>query len=406
MKNGESSHSQEFTNHQRHRSQPLIKMQKGKVNCVKVTPASIFNTIEHSDARFECKKDASGENERSDCVDITTTDLFKFLSPLIFCLKISGLYFIRSNGVKLWQNPWFIYSIVYFIFLCLNAIRASTVYVAGEQFGPLLFFKFQMNAYSFDVAGKSLIMITAWYSKEGFRQLFIQWSEVCGNKTFDRVEKRFVLQAFMVVLLYTVLNPSGSILAAFTVPDLETMVVGVTWPGALDMENKLPPKLVLAFLTIATSGMALLPVSVMWSLCFVISRRFSALNAELGVAVDRGNTTLNRIEEFRMQHQRLSLIVDIIDRIFSPLIAISYLSNIPMFCVLLYNLLNSNLHYSQTLLNLFWIVFLVFHLATLSIMTASVNVAVRSIYLSISYISHLVNNYKFWAGTTSLHKRR
>lgn len=339
----------------------------------------IHNAFEKNDAEViaAIAKRDSRENETERMKDFTKSDLYNFLTPLILWLKFNGLYHRRSAEAKLCENGYFLFSVIYIALLAINAIRTLTVYNVNDDFDQILFFKFQMSLYSVEMMCHSLIMLRAWYSENGLRYLIMQWQVLYdGKNLLERPDKIFLLQSVIVSLLYAICNSLGIISSSFAVPDLEELFVSTTWPGALQMENKLGPKVLLWGYTALTSNGALFTSALMCSLCFVISRRFDGLNKELSEVVGNMDQSQTQIEDIRAHHQALANIVATLDRVFSPFIAVVYIIHIPMFCVILYNLIYSTLHISHTVLSVFWLTFLLLHLSTISVMAAVVNDAV------------------------------
>ena len=310
--------------------------------------------------------------------DYTEVKAYRQLRPLLVLMKIFGLYYKRcvdKHGV-LRTEKWMYYCIFINAIMVFNVLRSFTVYRFGDDFNHALVQKVLFTIWSSECALKGIILTLAYYRKDGFPHFFTQWKSTCHNDRLDKVCLFMMKKYICLTFLFLIANSVVFILVLMYVPLLDDIYVEVVWRGALKDGRKEIFKTVLGLMAPLLSTSSMFPVSLFVVLSSALGKQMNKLTEEMH-AVLHDEDFYQKIEYYRIRHQKLCMLIKTLDKIFAPMIAAIYSANIPMFCLVLYTMLTSiDIHVSLTLLNLFWLCFILLQMTIVSITAAWVNIQV------------------------------
>ena len=297
------------------------------------------------------------------------------LRPLLVLMKLFGLYYKReSDKFGKVRTEKCVYYCVFLCFLMIvNVIRSFSVYRIGDAFNHALVQKVIFTIWSSECTMKSIILLRACYSQKGLPYFFKEWKYVSEDASLDKwgllVMKKYIVLTF----LFLTVNSVAFLLILQYVPILNEIYLEVVWRDALQFASAAVFNAVFGLLAVLNSTSSMFPVSLFVVLSCAVGKQLGDFNNELQLLTD-DEEFHGKFEEFRLRHQHLSGLVDMLDRIFSPMLAAVYCANIPMFCLVLYTMISStDIHISLVLLNFCWLCFILFQLSVVSYTAAWVN---------------------------------
>ena len=315
--------------------------------------------------------------------DDNYTDLkaYRQLCPLLTLMRLFGLYYKRCADRKgrMKTEGWMIYCIFISFLMIVNVLRSFSVYRFGDDFNHALVQKVLFTIWSAECALKGVLLIVFCYREDGLPLFFKKWKSTCHNVRLDKLCLVMMKKYIFLTFLFLVANSIVFVLALLYVPVLDDIYLEVVWRGALEYGRKEIFKTVMGILAILMSTSSMFPVSLFVVLSCAVGKEMNKFTEELASAM-YDDDFHGKVEDFRLRHQNLAALVDILDRIFAPMIAAVYSANIPMFCLVLYTMVTSiEIHISLLLINLFWLCFILLQMTIVSITAAWVNVQVSSI---------------------------
>lgn len=339
------------------------------------------------DADDSVNQDATVELEPGNTYeynDYPGMEIYKQLRPLLICMRIFGLFFKRTiyRGRKRpYMEPIVLLCFVVNFLLVLNVIRSFTVYRMADSFDNVLVQKVLFTIWSTECAFKGLLLMWNCYHQKGFPKFFREWDNICGNIKLDKMCRIMMTKFIFLSFIFIIFNSVVFSLILVYVPILKNIYLEVVWKNALQNENHIVFKTVLGILAVLNSCSSMFPVSLFVVLSFAVGKQMKRFNDDLTTAIADDDFN-GRIEDFRLRHQHLCTLVDLLDHIFAPMIAAVFSANIPMFCLVLYTMVTTiEIHISLVLINLFWLCFILLQMAIVSVTAAYVNVKVSIMYL-------------------------
>lgn len=312
--------------------------------------------------------------------DFTDTELYKQLRPLLVCMRMFGLYFKRAINRKGRLYVEFIvgYCFIVNLLMVLNVLRSFTVYRLADPFDHVLVQKLLFTVWSTECTFKGLLIMWNCYKQSRLPKFFCEWETVCGSVKLDKMCLLLMRKYIVLSFVFIIMNSVVFTLILIYVPVLSNIYLEVVWKNALYYENQFVFKIVLAGLAILNSSSSMFPVSLFVVLSSAIGKQMKRFTNDLTKAI-ADDDFHGRIEDFRLRHQNLCMLVALLDRIFAPMIAAVFSANIPMFCLVLYTLITTiDIHISLVLINLFWLCFILLQMTIVSVTAAWVNVQAHS----------------------------
>ncbi|XP_025101953.1 uncharacterized protein LOC112568716 [Pomacea canaliculata] len=116
------------------------------------------------------------------------------------------------------------------------------------------------------------------------------------------------------------------------------------------------------------------PIGFICLLCTVLRLQFQALTQAIQVCLSTSRSNLLRdLATFRRQHLQLCACVRVLDVVFRRLIMTSYVTNVPIICFLLYQLVTSNFDGLLSVCNIYWLINNAFCVVIISLYSAIVH---------------------------------
>ena len=315
--------------------------------------------------------------------DAKEVKVYRQIRPLLVLMKMFGLYYRREADKfgKLRTEKCMFYCAFLSFLMVVNVIRSFSVYRFGDAFNHALVQKLLFTIWSSECTLKSIILLKACYSQKGLPFFFKEWRHVSEDASLDKwgllVMKKYIVLTF----LFLAVNSVVFLLILQYVPVLNDIYLEVVWRDALQFASAAVFNAVFGVLAVLNSTSSMFPVSLFIVLSCAVGKQLSDFDHELK-SLTQDEEFHGKFEEFRLRHQNLSRLVDMLDSIFSPMIAAVYCANIPMFCLVLYTMISStDIHISLVLLNFCWLCFILFQMSVVSYTAAWVNCKV-SIYTS------------------------
>lgn len=312
--------------------------------------------------------------------DYAKTKLYEQIRPLLICLRLFGLFFRRTVNSQghAYMEPVIAWCFVVTFLLVLNVVRSFTVYRLTDTFDNQMVQKLLFTIWSSECAFKALLLMWSCFKRKYVQRFFLEWDATCGDTTLDKISVLVMRKYIVLTFLFIIVNSVVFTLILIYVPVLEQIYLEVIWRDAVHYKNKLVFKATLSVLAMLNSASSMFPVSLFVVLSCAVGKRLKIFTDELVTAI-AADDFHGRIEDFRLRHQNLCTLVDILDHIFSPMLAVVYIANIPMFCLVLYTMVTTiQIHVSLVLINLFWLCFILLQMMLVSITAAWVNVKVST----------------------------
>ncbi|ESO97566.1 hypothetical protein LOTGIDRAFT_152656 [Lottia gigantea] len=342
-----------------------------------------INTDSNDISKDELKDELAEYIEKNQGLDIESpyndSEFFRSIKPVIYFLRVFGLFFKRYKYNGKWQTDGWI---IMCIFMCciqlFNLARSCLVYSGSDEFDELLFFKIQSTIWTLENAVKMLGLMYALFKKNKLPLFFQLWTTTCKDKPLGKHLKAVMKFSLMISTNFVIVNISSLILAFLAVPELGDLFLHATWPGIVGSSNNLMFKVMFTICVFVNSGIAMYSVAFMIVLCFALSREFYEVTDEIKSFVEKDGGFSGDLESIRLRHQGLCRMTNILDDSFMVVIAIVYIADVPMSCIILYNAIYVQHTLALTLLNVFWMVILMVHMTIVSIVCALINVAAHT----------------------------
>ncbi|KAK6192669.1 hypothetical protein SNE40_004103 [Patella caerulea] len=329
--------------------------------------------------KIDVIEDVTLADEISDLVPESAyfkSEFFKGLSPILFLARIFGMFFKRYKVKGQWMTEkwvWFCVGVV--VIQLFSLARSCSVFTLQEEFSDTLFFKLQIGLWGMENTVKLLAMIYASFRKSCFPEFFQTWMRVCNDKPLD---KRLLVVRKLALTLscnFVFVNTLGMITTILFVPDLNELYLKLSWPDADTLSTGYMYKWLFVLCSFVGSGISMFSISLLVILSFAITNEFYDVANKITTYINKDGSFDGDLEKLRQRHQGLCRLTEILDESFMAIIAIVYVANVPMSCVILYNIIYHTHSTSLNLFNIFWMVSLILHMSVVSLVCARVNVA-------------------------------
>ncbi|CAH1786854.1 unnamed protein product [Owenia fusiformis] len=310
------------------------------------------------------------------------TKLYRLIKPLIISLKIGGLFFYPNykrtqNGkIKKGISKLQMYSIGICFLVILNCLRSASFYTGHNELDHKLFFKSTMSIWWMECSFKAVTFFVACISVDKMRGLFIAIDDVLQEAVIDKYRKKLAKQVKVQTIkiwMLAIINIGGTVYCVFGPHELSDLFNLSLAPLPVDFPYLVPFQILNVFMHCINVMVALFPLGFYTTICFLLYYEFKELHENFAKDISKSGEISKNLEDIRLRHQSLSKCVEKADAIFSYYIAVIYTTNLPLSCVVLYNMIYHQLHISQTLLNCFWCVSVLVQSASVSMMGAIVN---------------------------------
>lgn len=306
---------------------------------------------------------------------------FQSIKFLLNCCLGLGLFYKVNNSSDTKINKSMLYSSLMCVILAANVVRSLTVYHMEEVSDEILFFKIQLSVWFFESTVKTLVMFIYCYREDGFNEFFLKWNEYLNNIAPDVLTIRVMYISTVICWAFVIVNTLVIVLSFFLSEELATLFTTVSWYEPLDQSIVLVLKLGMTFVIFVNSAAAVFPIALLVVLSMAVIKQFDDFGAQFKSCIQPQGEFNGVLDEYRLRHQKMCTIVDILDRVFMIIIAIVFIADTVMFCIILYNLIYTTMPVSYRILNVFWLITMLLHIAIVSVVGAWLNVSVSMLHV-------------------------
>ena len=318
--------------------------------------------------------------------------IYQKLKILFYFMKVAGLFFVRRKkthhgglrGFLVNSSPLQWYCIVMIFLLMVNFVRTLWIFDGSEEFGSLLFFKFVVIIFFYEAVSRAILNFIACHKKKnGIGELFMTLENICYpdniipyEESLHKNVRNMLILSFMVtaanlaVLAYGFFGPPGI---------QETFNLYIA-PMTPDMEGALVFKFSLFFITFVNNMVAMLSLTFYTLVCYVMHKEFEYFTRTFSMKITPDGAFLDDLERFRIRHQRRCKVVDDADQIFKYYIANTYLTNVPLLCLLLYSVVyvdSKENEFSVRMISVFRMFYVFLQMMILSVVATMISTQVR-----------------------------
>jgi hypothetical protein len=228
------------------------------------------------------------------------------------------------------------------IILIINFLRTLPALSSLSSFDNVFFFKLLMIIFFYEAASRALIALLSCFRKKGgLQEFYLNIDSVCYSDHIIPYEDslRHAMTGFLVMSLFlTVCNVGVMFYGFFGPSEVRDLFDLYLIPVPADLPGILAFKLFNVLLTFINSAVALLSLSFYSITCYVLYKEFEYLCRTFAMKIKEDGTFVDDLEKFRLRHQKRCKLVEDADQLFKSYIANTYLTNIPLLCLLLYSI--------------------------------------------------------------------
>lgn len=285
-----------------------------------------------------------------DLQTIESSLLFKTLQPIFTAMKAFGLFYISKktshkrglSGLIRNCTPTQAYCSFILFILIGNFLRTLAALDMSGALDTVFFFKLLMIIFFYEAASRALIALIACSKKKGgLTDFFLNIDKVCYSDKIIPYENslKHTMTIFLVMTLLLTLGNVGVMCYGFFGPaDVQHLFNLYLIPIPADLPGIIAFKLFIILLTLINSAVALLSLSFYTIICYVLYKEFEYLCRTFAMKIKEDGTFVDDLEKFRLRHQKRCKLVEEADALFKAYIANTYLTNVPLLCLLLYNI--------------------------------------------------------------------
>ena len=308
--------------------------------------------------------------------DVTDTRFYHIIKPLFVIMRIFGMFYIKQFNPKGKFSFGRIYCLVVTVCVVLNNCRSLTSFYRGEEFGPLFFFKLCITIWWLECAAKAIHCYVSSTRKVMLYDFCASWEKTCLSETVSLYEtkmRKWTRSSVTQIVVFTLFHVVVTAYAMFVPPELVEFFNISLSPIPTDYPYVDVFRGFNLALHLLNTIVALIPLNLYKLICLALYYEFRLVNEKLTGSVDDDGEFFGNLEELRLRHQKLCKLVELADEIFSFFIAGAFTANIPLVCLMLYNLIYFHLHTSQIILEAFWVAMTTLHCSIVLGMGAMVN---------------------------------
>ena len=318
-----------------------------------------------------------------DRMTYTQVELYKTFRPLIFSMRLFGLLHIRQSNEKtknktrktsLFSE---IYSHCVIVILGLNFFRMLTMFNSEDGFKSSTFTKLIITSWTLLCFCNAAAYFRACRVFHCLPEFFLEWHKIQGNAchiNLQDVRKTVIISTVFGWIFFT-FSVCSSIYATLTTPAFDVFFTPVMYFSTeenLFLATRLPFHIILIYLSSSWS----FPSAFSFILCRVLSKEFTYSNLCISKHIAEGGVFDGDMEICRRRHQLTCRLVSHADYVLSWFNASSYILNVLIACLLLYNIISDQDMMKDMVIlstHIFWLVVSLMMLATVSISGAQVN---------------------------------
>ena len=279
----------------------------------------------------------------------TQTSMFQMLSPLIFNMKMFGLYFVRHYPEESEKSvsdtraeshrtrcptPSQVYASVCVLLLWVYAVLCGLNLTTGDHYGSDLFIKILGVITSTFAGVNATVVYVAFHRADWLPELFIYWDRLHGDVSNDRIKyvRKRVLAAVVLLWMIILSSLAYTIYMIFFLAGSEPLFTFLS----RDLIFNLVVKYMVLVESLLLFGAWMFPMFLMSGLFAGVYREFLKLNTDISKVIGDKRALESEIATHRLRHQNLCRLVDKADRCVSVLLANSFVMIVAIICLMLY----------------------------------------------------------------------
>ena len=317
----------------------------------------------------------------------TETSVFQMFSPLIFNMKIFGLYFVRhypennrpscsgavSHCTKCPTRSQ-VYAIVCLLLCWTNLIQNLLNFTLEDRFGTKMFHKILGVLSATFASVNATVLYIAFHRADWLPEFFIYWHGLHGDVSKDRIKyvRKRVLASLVLTWIILVASMAYDIYISFFNRAADSMIF-LFIPKDSPFKHIL--KVVQTVQTLIMFSAWLLPMFLMSGIFEGLYREFLKLNKDISSVIHDKTALRSKISAIRLRHQNLCTLVEKADRSLNLLLANSFLMHVVIICILMYMAVSEEHVFGQGMrvFVAWWIIWSTLYLGTSSMGAALVN---------------------------------
>ena len=269
----------------------------------------------------------------------TETCVFKAMRSLLVSCYVAGLLSrkrFNEKGFRKYITVTCIYSTMILIILTFHAIRCLSVFSTNDEFGSLLSFKLAYAATTFEALGHFICFYVSSCSYERLPKFFIEWEKIRSDCPVSHVSIVKLTSICTAVLWIFVLSLVGfKVYLEFYTDSLALWLA----PLITVKENSYKTVVIIINLILEfyLSFAWVAPSALMFLFCKILTIEFNNVKQTIKDLGRSGHLVLFRdLEGVRQHHDKLCIMVDYADNLFSMQIAVSFVGSVATTCLILY----------------------------------------------------------------------
>ncbi len=304
-------------------------------------------------ARVTSIKAFKGLRAHEELKTIEDSLLYSTLKHLFFWMKMCGIFFIRKKKTHSQGCRGFVvnssalqwYCGAMCIVLLLNFGRSLLTFAGTSGFDNVLFFKLMVCIFFYESASRAMLAYWAcWRKKGGLQELLLMIEDISYPDDiipYERNLKRWMHVFLVLTIVFSLANAGMTALGMFgsmfesvqaLFKEVYLVPLSPDAPGALVFE-------IFVLIIVYVNGMvALLSLTFYVVFCYILYKEYEYLCRMFMLKVREDGSFADDLEKFRLKHQKRCKLVEAADQIFKYYIANTYLTNIPLLCLLLYSI--------------------------------------------------------------------
>lgn len=309
--------------------------------------------------------------------------LYDVMRPLFLAMKCFGIFFIRPQGEALFQrkrkggilSTWTtlqVYCIIICMVLAINMLRSLSSFRGQDSFGNILFFKLYWSIMWYECASRALLNVRmCWLKKANLQDLFLTIERICYSdgiipyeESMRKTLKVYLFSSFFLVFCYVIVAACGFFIHTemSVIFDMVLLPFSASAPGIIAWEIIV---LLILFLGRSISSLTLIFLNMV---SFILYKEFEYLCRTLTMKIRDDGQFMDDLEKFRIMHQNRCKLVEQMDQLFKYYMANTFMTNIPLMCILFYSIINSADQYlSSRILGIFYLGSSIFQMVSVSV---------------------------------------
>ena len=277
----------------------------------------------------------------------TETSVFQMFSPLIFNMKIFGLYFVRHYPEKSSCSGAVsyctkcptrsqVYATVCLLLCWTNVIPYLLNFTFEDRFGTKVLYKILSVLATTFASVNATVLYIAFHRADWLPEFFIYWDGLHGDVSKDRIKyvRKRVLACVVLSWIILLASMAYSIYTLLLFPPGTDDMMSAFFPKDSPFKHILKCVQIVPTLLIYTAW--LLPMFLMSGVFEGLYREFVKLNKDISSVIHDKTDLGSEISAIRLRHQNICTLVEKADRSLNLLLANSFLMHVVIICIMMY----------------------------------------------------------------------